>query len=507
MAALERCRRTVALSFRLVPARKITAQTRPAAADDPLLRRFDAIRRELHVREAFPPEVLAEADAMAAKEPDPGLTDLADVPFITIDPAGSMDLDQAMCLERTSNGYRVRYAIADVPAFVPPGGHIDEEARSRGVTIYCPDRRAGLHPPRLAEDAASLLPDVRRGAFVWDMRLDNDAQLVDVQLGRARVQSHMRLAYADVAQHVADGEHDGQLALLKEIGERRLALEHARGGASLAMPEQEVVATGAGGYALSSRAVLPSEDWNAQISLMTGMAAATMMLNGRIGVLRTMPKPDERELAHFRDQVRALGAPWPHDMEYGAFLRTLTLDNPRHLAIVQQAARLFRGAGYTAFDGADPVESMHAAVAAPYAHVTAPLRRLVDRFGLVVCEALANGREVPDWARAALPTLPKIMASADRQAHAVERACVDAVEAAALSSLIGQRCDAIVLDDQDREHPLVHIADPAIVSRAVGAARQGDVIQVMVTQADIVRGTVGLTVVAPSADATADHQT
>ena len=102
--------------------------------------------------------------------------------------------------------------------------------------------------------------------------------------------------------------------------------------------------------------------------------------------------------------MREPGAPWPQGQRYGEFLRTLDRSDPRHLALIHEATALFRGAGYTPFDGAPPEHREHAAVANPYAHVTAPLRRLVDRFGLVVCEALSAGTDVPAWARAALPT-------------------------------------------------------------------------------------------------------
>ena len=90
---------------------------------------------------------------------DPGLPerDETDVEFITIDPPGSMDLDQAMHIERAGEGWRVRYAIADVPAFIRIGGSVDQEVQLRGQTIYCPDLRVPLHPPELSEAAASLL--------------------------------------------------------------------------------------------------------------------------------------------------------------------------------------------------------------------------------------------------------------------------------------------------------------------------------------------------------------
>ena len=178
---------------------------------------------------------------------------------------------------------------------------------------------------------------------------------------------------------------------------------------------------------------------------MTGMAAATMMLDGGVGILRTMPPAQPDAIDRLRRQARALGTPWPEDQPYGDYLRMLDGTDPKHLAILHAAASLFRGAGYTPFDGEQPADTAQAAVGAPYAHVTAPLRRLVDRFGLVICEALSAGTAVPDWARAALPELPKEMARSSNVANRLDRMTLDAVEAALLAPRIGDEFDAVVL--------------------------------------------------------------
>jgi exoribonuclease R len=169
------------------------------------------------------------------------------------------------------------------------------------------------------------------------------------------------------------------------------------------------------------------------------------MLNGEVGILRTMPAPDERSLAHFRRQTAALGKPWDGTVSYGEYLRTLDPTDHRQLAIMHSAGMLFRGAGYTYFDGTVPEDAIQAAIGTAYAHTTAPLRRLVDRFVLVICEALSNNRPVPAWAREALPSLPEIMAASDQLASKMERLALDTVEAALLSNHIGQEFDAVVI--------------------------------------------------------------
>src|SRR3982751_854580 len=162
-----------------------------------LRQRFAAIRERLHVPVEFPPEVL-EAAAVAASAPQLPVADLTDVPFVTVDPPGSTDLDQAMHLQRRGDGYHVDYAIADVPAFVAPGGAVDAEARRRGQTLYAPDKRAPLHPPVLSEAAASLLPDQERPAFVWRFDLDAEGEVRSASVVRAQVRSRRRLDYGQV---------------------------------------------------------------------------------------------------------------------------------------------------------------------------------------------------------------------------------------------------------------------------------------------------------------------
>ena len=298
------------------------------------------------------------------------------------------------------------------------------------------------------------------------------------------VRSVERLDY-DQMQQAADGGTDERFALLKEIGERRIALERARGGASLPMPEQQVTLNDDDHYVLGFRPLVPAEDWNAQVSLLTGMAAADMMLRGKVGILRTMPAADERTIKRFRRQTKALGVPWATDTSYGEFLRTLDRTNPKHLALIHDATTLFRGAGYTPFDGDVPEQTVQSAVAAPYAHVTAPLRRLVDRFALVFCEALCSGTTPPEWAVRALPDLPDVMQRTDQLAGAVDHACTDTVEAAALQHRVGEEFEAAVVDVRGEAELLVQVTEPAILAEADGSAEPGSMVRIRLTEADV----------------------
>ncbi|HMH59333.1 MAG TPA: RNB domain-containing ribonuclease, partial [Galbitalea sp.] len=244
-----------------------------------------------------------------------------------------------------------------------------------------------------------------------------------------------------------------------------------------------------GSYQLVRRQPQPSEDWNAQLSLMTGMAAAELMIGAKVGILRTMPEPEQWAIDRFRRQTVALDRPWPQSQKYGDYLRALDTTDPKQLAIMHAAGALFRGAGYTAFDGSVPVGLVQAAVGASYSHTTAPLRRLVDRFVLVLCEAIASGTEIPPWVRDALPTLPDLMSHSSGLTSQFEHRAIDTVEAAVLSTRVGDVFDATVIS-LSKTGGSIQLTEPAVTAHCNGAVTDGSVIRAKLVRADIPTGQV-----------------
>ncbi len=432
----------------------------PAA--DELRQGIAAIQRELGVTPDFPADV-EEAATRAAHSPRLPERDLTDLEFVTIDPVGAMDLDQAMHLEADDDGYVVHYAIADVMAFLEPRDPVDEEAHRRGESLYGADSKVPLHPTVLSEGAASLLPDQERPAFVWTIRLDATGEAGEASVERARVRSRQRLDYESVQREINRAPAGSTLALLKVVGELRMAKEAERGGISLPMPAQEIDVRDER-WRLEYREMLPVESWNAQISLLTGFAAASIMLRGRVGVLRTLPPPPDYAVTRLRRTARALGIDWPSSQGHAEFIRSLDPSRPDEAALVVACTSLLRGAGYAAFNAHLPDQLQHAALASPYAHVTAPLRRLVDRYGLEVCAALCAGEEVPRWVLDRLGDLPDIMRDSGRKAHAYENAVLNLVEAEILKPRIGERLEAVVteVEHDDERKGTVMVRDPAV---------------------------------------------
>ncbi|GAA1849453.1 RNB domain-containing ribonuclease [Pseudonocardia ailaonensis] len=450
---------------------------------------FAAVRTEFALPSGFPPEVLAEAERAAAA-PAGERADATEIPLVTIDPPGSKDLDQAVGITRTAGGFTVHYAIADLGAVVAPGGALDAEVRRRGQTMYLPDGSVPLHPPVLSENAASLLPDGPRPAVLWRITLDESGESTAVDVRRALVRSVARLDYAGVQADFDAGRPHPAIAALAELGPLRRALAVARGAIELELPEQEVVPDGAGGWTVRVRRRTPVEDWNAEISLLTGMSAARLMLDAGIGILRTLPAPESDAVVELRRVALGLGVAWPEGASAAEILAGLKRDTePRTLAVRRAATALLRGASYASFGNgvAAPADPGHGGVGAPYAHVTAPLRRLVDRFGSEVALAVAAGAEVPEWILEALPTLPELMSASDSVAGSVDRACLDRTEAAVLAGRVGEEFEVAVLRAEPGE---IFLADPPVLARCDGDLKAGTTARVRLTEADPATGKV-----------------
>jgi len=441
--------------------------------------RFASVREELQLPSQFPAEVLTEAENSMLDSGLPHPPDRVDaqhLPLVAIDPPGATDLDQAFAAERRpGGGFRVYYAIADVAAFVTPGGLVDAEARARGVTLYSPDLRTPLHPPVLSEDRASLLPGAPRPALLWQIDLDADGMPVGADLRRSMIRVREAITYREAQHRIDAGIADESLALLAPIGRLRQEREAQRGGVSINLPAQEIIEHDAA-YSLAFDRSLDIESWNAHISLLTGIVAGRAMVDAEIGIVRTLPQPAAQDLRELRATARALDLNWDDTTPYPDFVRSLTPNSHTHNAFLVQSTRVLRGAGYAAFNGAAPAYHHHGAIASTYAHVTAPLRRLVDRFANEILLCLYAGldpRVEAAWAVDALEELPSLMGSARQRSSSLERSMLDLTEALVLQSRIGEHFQGVVVDvNPERNRARIQIKNPAIVANI--AAHTGD---------------------------------
>jgi exoribonuclease R len=400
---------------------------------------------------------------------------------VTLDPATSIDLDQAFAIESTGDDIVLHYAIADVGWFVRPGDPLDVEAFERGVTVYLPDRRSTLYPTALSEGAASLLPDVDRPAVVFTVRVASDGSLRLDGVERAIVRSRGKLAYDSVS--AADLP-----AGFAELHRRIEAGERRREATRVEFPEQRIERTPDGAYSLSFRPRLQSEEQNAALSLATNLAVAEQLYAARTGLFRVMADVDEHHLRRLRHSAQAFGLDWPRQTPLDEFVRQLPRDDARTSAFLLAVRRVSGGASYEPYR--DDRRPWHSAVAATYAQATAPLRRLQDRYVIEAALAVSDGRPVPDEVQAAFETLPKAMSRGEQRANRAERLALDLAEAVVLAGRQGHTFPAIVVDEGDWGVEF-QIADPAVVGRV--RARHidpGEALRVKVVDADVEAGEV-----------------
>ena len=369
------------------------------------------IREEFGVPAGFPAEVALASVQAAARRPGADHVDRTDRPFVTLDPAGSIDLDQAFALERAGDDVVLHYAIADVGYFVAAGDPLDQEAWRRGVTLYLPDERARLYPAALSEGAASLLPDGPRPAVVFTVRVDPDGHPSLDGVERAIVHSRAKLAYETVRRSDLPPELDDLATRMRRAEERRNAPR-------VEFPKQELERVD-GRWVLRFEPRRESEDLNAGLSLATNLAVADALLAAGTGLFRVMAEPDDWSIRRLRHTASAFGLDWPAEQSLADFQRSVRADDPRGAAFLIAVRRASGGASYEA--RTPDVTPWHSAMAATYAHATAPLRRLADRYVVEAALAVAGGRPVAAEVDAAFADLPATMSKAESRARRSRR--------------------------------------------------------------------------------------
>lgn len=435
------------------------------------------IRTRFQLPSAFPEPVLVAAEA-AVRRLSSEHVDRTDRPFITLDPATSTDLDQAFAIERSGTDLLLHYAIADVGWFVSDGDAIDEEAWKRGTSQYLPDGKVALYPPIISEAAASLLPDGPRPAVIFTVRINPEGQAKLDGAERAIIHSRAKLAYDSVQPSQLPPDFG-------DLAERIRRAEDRRGASRVDPPEQEVVALSGGGYALTFRPRLRSEEDNAALSLATNLAIADALLAHHCGLFRVMPSPDEKAVARLRQTARAFRLKWPAMETLDQFQRGLHASDPKEAAFMLAIRRAGDRASYVPYrEGEVP---WHSAMAATYAHATAPLRRLADRYVVNATFAIANGRPVPDKVVQAFEAVPKVMATASALGGQIERAAIDLAEAVMLQGREGEMFPAIITDVDERG-ARIQLRDLPVVARVdTDGLAPGDALSVRLTAADPAR--------------------
>ncbi len=355
----------------------------------------DAIIVRCGIPTEFPAEVMAEAEKIAQmtvmQEDIDSRLDLRDEPIFTIDSADAKDLDDAISVKKTENGYKLGVHIADVSHYVKAKSAIDNEAFQRGTSVYFADRVIPMLPEALSNGVCSLNAGTEKLTFSALMEFDKEGKMVDYQFHKAVINSKVRGVYSEVNEILAGTASqelldkyapvmDSLMAAKELAGVFERAAE-ARGNMDLSSDETKFVLDENGVCVeLLPRTTGESEQLIEQMMIAANIAAAKAALKAEIPFLYRVherPQPDRvDELAELLERLgipcRELRKGKPSTKDFAAILDRVK-DTPRASLVNQRVLRTMEKAHYS------DREIGHFGLAlGEYSHFTSPIRRYPD---------------------------------------------------------------------------------------------------------------------------------
>ena len=184
----------------------------------------------------WPDEVTREISCWGNEIPDASREDREDIrhlPLVTIDGEDARDFDDAVYCERTTRGWKLWVAIADVSYYVKPGTALDAEAQKRATSVYFPDRVIPMLPEILSNGLCSLNPKEDRLCMVCEMSISSDGELLKSRFFSGLMNSHARFTYTEVAEMLAGNRnlrsrHKALLPVIEELHSLYRAFRRAR---------------------------------------------------------------------------------------------------------------------------------------------------------------------------------------------------------------------------------------------------------------------------------------
>jgi ribonuclease R len=433
---------------------RITARVTEVLGDPFAPRAFSLIAIHRHgIPDIFSEETLEEAASTAQRALGDAREDLRHLPIVAIDPADARDHDDAVWAAADDDagnpgGFRAIVAIADVAYYVRPGGALDREAKTRGNSVYFPDRVVPMLPEALSAGICSLKAGEDRAALACHLVIARNGTLKSWRFARARVRLAANIAYED-AQAAIDGTGDAVPAALVEGALRPLwaawgALAKARAKRApldLDLPERRIVLDEMGRIlSVAPRERLDAHRLIEDYMIAANVAAAKALESKTAPVMYRDHEPPSREkLVALKAYLATFGLPFA----LGQVIRPATFnhvleridDEALRPQIMEQVLRSQTQAYYA------PANTGHFGLAlASYAHFTSPIRRyadllvhrsLVGAFGLG--EGALTGGEAERMAR-----LGELISAAERRAMVAERETVDRYVAAYLATHLGE---------------------------------------------------------------------
>lgn len=394
----------------------VSARPTPAAY-------VESVVRDLGMDPGYPADAVGEAVRAVGQGPGGGRVDYTAQPCVTIDPVDARDFDDAVFVEPAGEGWRLFVHIADVSAYVRPGGALDREAMARGTSVYLPDRVLPMLPEELSCDACSLRPGEPRPARSVVMEFDSSGRRTDFRLERSMIRSSARMTYEEVFEVMggAPSVHSAGVAGMTALS-RLLDAERTRRGALDLGGDEFRVEFGPDGWPEGFARVPDDESHRLVENFMVEANRAVAEHCGWLdlpALYRVHGAPGRESAARLARDLGALGVPVPRGGLHGGAALGRLLEglrgSPVHPLAREAVLRSLSKAVYSASDSGH-----HGLALRSYLHFTSPIRRYPD---LVVHRALDGWEPDPDGP--GLDALAEMCSGAEQRAESAERDCVE----------------------------------------------------------------------------------
>ncbi len=425
---------------------------------------IEIVLRSHRLPPRFPEPVVAEAERFPEEvrtEDLLGRRDFRDRRIVTIDGETAKDFDDAIEVEKTSSGYRIGVHIADVSHYVEEGTALDDEARSRGTSVYFPGRVLPMLPERLSNGLCSLNPRVDRLVLSAILELDGRGRVVGSDFAKGVIRSAHRMTYTEIARLLETppttederryGPFLRDFRLMGEVAALLRQRREARGSIDFDLPDADIVLDDAGlvvGIVPESRNV--AHRLIEEFMLAANEAVAKKLLFAKQpAVYRVHDRPDPDRLVDLREVLESFGYKMKGDLAELApseFQRLLgEIDGkPEERLLHDLLLRAQRKAVYS-----EECRGHYALAAPYYCHFTSPIRRYPD---LVVhrqlSRLLADGRPVPakdfEAVNERLKEISSFSSDRERRAEQAERESLLWKKIVFMKDKLGREFDAYV---------------------------------------------------------------